>query len=92
MTTKLIQKEFAAFTSDKRVKHFLVDVYSDRVTFVVGYSSMWLPLFMERRNVITDPDRGGFSISLKDAKKLELPTEVGTYKVHRDARKRWSKM
>ena len=90
-TTKLIQKEFAAFTSDKRVKYFLVDVYCDRMTFVVGYSCYWLPGFMARRNVITDPDRGGFSISLKDAKKLELPTEVGTYTVPRDARKKWQK-
>jgi hypothetical protein len=90
-TTKLIQKEFAAFTSDKRVKYFLVDVYCDRMTFVVGYSCMWLPLFMERRDVITDSDRGGFSISLKDAEILGLPTEVGTYQVPRDARRKWSK-
>ena len=80
-TTKLIQKEFAAFTSDKRVKYFLVDVYCDRMTFVVGYSCYWLPGFMARRNVITDPDRGGLS--------SPTPTGVGSASALR-MRKNWS--
>lgn len=89
-TQKLLQKEFAAFNK-RNIKYFLVDVYSDRLTFVVGYDCIWLPCFLERRDVISDPDRGGHSISLKDAQNLGLPTEIGTYRVYRDSRRKWEK-
>lgn len=87
---KAIQKEFAAF-NDRRIKYFLVDVYSDRVTFIVGYDCYWLPGFMSRRGIIADADRGGYSISIKAAQSLGIPTEQGTYTVPRDARKHWTK-
>lgn len=87
---KAIQKEFAAF-NDRRIKYFLVDVYSDRVTFIVGYDCYWLPEFMNRRGIIADADRGGYSISIKAAQLLGIPTEQGTYTVPRDARKAWTK-
>ena len=89
-TRKAIQKEYKCFRQDIRTKYFLVDVYCDRVNFVVGYQQ-WLVVFFENRGIIADCDRGGISINTKDAILCGLPTEVGTYRVPVDARKAWLK-
>lgn len=86
--TKQLQREFAAM-SDRRISYFLVDVYGDRVNFIV--TSRWIYDFFTRRGIITDRDRGGYSISIKDAQSLGIPTEIGTYRVYRDSRRKWEK-
>ena len=89
-TTKEIQKEFACY-SDRRVKNLIIDIYSDRVVFLTG-SSIYMQEFFRRRQVVSDFDRGGTAISIKDAEMLGIPTQPGVYHAPRDARKKWERV
>lgn len=66
----------------------LYDCYSDRVNFNISDNTV-LKSWFENRGVKTDwVDRGGFSISVKEALSLGLPYLKGkTYKVFADCRK-----
>lgn len=79
---KQLQKEAKAYN---QVEIFY-DVYSDRLNFI-GSSNAWLVDFFQRRNVLANRDRGGYSIDIKDAIALGFPTKASSYRLLPDARK-----
>lgn len=80
-----IRKEYKAFNKTEVV----IDVYSDRVNFL-GYNN-WMVDFFSRRNVVAHSDRGGISISRKDAEALGIDLAIGSYIASCDLRKKIAK-
>lgn len=81
---KIIQAAIKAYG----LKELLYDAYSDRLNFI-GSNVFPLRTYLENRGIIFDADRAGYSISIADAKRLGLPTDVreGYYTIFADARK-----
>lgn len=69
-----------------KVKELYYEVYCDRVVFI-GASTFYLSQFCWNRKIIYNRDRGGFSINLKDADKIGLPTVYDYYCISKDSRK-----
>lgn len=79
---KKLQKEIKAYD----LPELMYDVYCDRVNFV-GDRKV-IRQFFERRGIMTDTDRAGFSITLNDAASFGLPMVAKCYLIPSDARKK----
>jgi hypothetical protein len=89
---KELQKTIAAYNDNgqsKSTKKFMVDVYCDRVIVIGDSWSNYLQVFFENRGASCHYDRGGWCISLADAKKIGLSLDSGTHLMqYADLRKR----
>lgn len=63
---KALQKEAKVFG----FKELWVDMYCDRANFLIPFHCQWFKDFCNRRNIIADTDRSGWSVSVKDTETL----------------------
>lgn len=79
---KILQRELKCYDR----KEVTYDVYCDRVNFCD--SNFPCHQFFRNRQIILDRDRAGYSISIKDAQRIGLPTEYQSYRLLADSRKK----
>ena len=85
-TIKKLRKCFKAYNYPEIV----YDVFCDRVNFYFAeYQYLYFNFFTECRGIIIDRDRAGYSISIDDAKKLDIPMDKASYIIQcKDIRKK----
>ena len=85
-TIQSLRKDFKAYGRSQ----LCYDVYCDRVNFH-GFSNgdIYHNFFTTVRGVVIDPDRSGYSISIKDALRLGIPIDKPEYIIDcKDLRKK----
>lgn len=83
---KSLQKEAKVFGHTE----LWVDMYCDRANFFVPFHCHWFKDFCNRRNIIADVDRSGWSVSIKDVEALlGQALEAGkSYRIPTDSRRK----